>query len=188
MRAEAAAVKEVTQYLTFVVADEEYAIAILRVREILAYIPLTRVPRAPDFITGVMNLRGSVVPVVDLRVKLGLPPTTVTGNTCIVVVEVEGEQAVTTMALLADEVKDVMELTDEEIEPAPSFGTRIDLSFLCGMGDLGDHFALILNVDKVLTTLELIAASQAVEDVIAEPVAGPDVPKKKSRRGKRAEA
>jgi purine-binding chemotaxis protein CheW len=179
MRAEAAAVKETTQYLTFVVAGEEYAIPILRVREILAYIPLTRVPRAPKFVAGVMNLRGSVVPVVDLRVKLGLAQTEITPRTCIVIVEVEGEQGATTMALLTEEVKEVIELADEEIEPAPAFGTRIDLSFLFGMGDMGDHFALILNADKVLTTLELIAASQAVAEATA-------APEKHERRNKRA--
>jgi chemotaxis signal transduction protein len=161
MRSEAKAVVETTQYLTFTIAGEEYAIAILRVREILTYTALTRVPRAPEFIAGVMNLRGSVIPVVDLRVKLGLPATTITPRTCIVIIDVDGEQGKTTMALISDDVKQVMDLAADDIEPAPSFGTRIDLSFLLGMGDLGDHFALILDVDKVLTTLELIAASQA---------------------------
>ncbi len=179
MRAEAVAPTQTTQYLTFVTAGEEYAIGILRVREILAYVPLTRVPRAPKFISGVMNLRGSVVPVIDLRVKLGLSETTITAQTCVVVVEVEAESSTTTMALLAEEVKEVMDLADNEIEPAPTFGTRIDFSFLLGMGDMGDHFALILNVDKVLNTLELIAASQAVSDATAEPA--------KRKRRKRSE-
>jgi purine-binding chemotaxis protein CheW len=182
MRIEAAAATQTTQYLTFVVAGEEYAIPILRVREILAYTPLTRVPRAPKFISGVMNLRGSVVPVVDLRIKLGLSETAITAQTCIVVVEVTNEQSTTmTMAILAEEVKEVLELADEEIEPAPAFGTKIDLSFLLGMGDMGDHFALILNADKVLTTLELIAASQAVSDAI-EPAAAP---RKRTKRAER---
>jgi purine-binding chemotaxis protein CheW len=187
MRAEAVAVRPTTQFLTFVVAEEEYAIPILRVREILAYAALTRVPRAPEFIAGVMNLRGTVVPVVDLRIKLGLPPTVVTPQTCVVILEIEGEHTSTTMAFLADEVKDVMNLADEEIEPAPAFGTRIDLSFLLGMGDLGDHFALILNVDKVLTTLELIAASNAAESATSETIAPAPDEKKKSKRSKRAE-
>ena len=164
MRAEAVAAKKTTQFLTFVVAGEEYAIEILRIREILAYAPLTRVPRAPEFIAGVMNLRGIVIPVVDLRVKLALPPTTITPHTCVVIVEVEGEEGPTTMALLSDEVKQVIDLGDDEIEPPPTFGTRIDLAFLLGMGDMGDRFALLLDVDKVLTTLELIAASHVVSD------------------------
>ena len=168
MRAEAVAVKETSQFLTFVVADEEYAIPILRVREILAYVPLTRVPRAPKFITGVMNLRGTVVPVVDLRLKLGLDATAITSRTCIIIVDVETGNGTTTMALLTEDVKEVIDLAEEEIEPPPAFGTKIDLSFLLGMGDMGDHFALILNADKVLSTLELIAAQQAVTDATAE--------------------
>ena len=153
------------QYLTFAVAEEEYAIDLLRIREILAYVPLTKVPRAPEFIAGVMNLRGSVVPIVDLRAKLGLPATTVTPHTCIIVVEVRHHEGVTLVGLFADDVCRVMELAGDEIAPAPAFGTQIDLSFLLGMGNLGDHFALILDVDKVLTTLELIAASAAAREV-----------------------
>lgn len=154
----------VNQYLTFAVADEEYAIDILRVREILAYAQLTRVPRAPQFVAGVMNLRGSVVPVVDLRVKLGMAATRITSRTCIIVIEVLSESGRTTMGVLTEDVKQVMELRADEVEAAPSFGTKIDLAFLSGMGDLGDRFALILDVDKVLTTLELIAASNAARE------------------------
>ena len=182
MRSEAVALKPRAQYLTFVVADEEYAIPILRVVEILAYVPLTRVPRAPKFIAGVMNLRGSVVPVVDLRLKLGLSATVPGPQTCVVIVEVNGEQTSTTMALLAEEVKNVIALADDEVEPRPSFGTRIDLSFLLGMGDLNDHFALILDIDRVLTTLELIAASQAVADAVAEQTDAPAEPSDASKR------
>lgn len=181
MRAEVVAVPT-AQYLTFSIAGEEYAIPILRVREILAYVPLTKVPRAPDFIAGVMNLRGNVVPVVDLRVKLGLPPAKVTSRTCIVIVEIETEKGTMTTALVAEEVRQVIELAESDIEPAPAFGTRIDLSFLFGMGDMGDHFALILNVDKVLTTLETIVASEAVADATQPPAAA------KPKRRKRAEA
>jgi purine-binding chemotaxis protein CheW len=155
---------EASQYLTFAVADEEYAVPILRVREILAYEPLTRVPRAPQFISGVMNLRGTVIPVVDLRIKLGLEPTALTPRTCIIVIDVDGESGRTTMGLLSDEVNRVMDLAPDEIEPPPSFGTRIDMSFLFGMGNLGAKFALILDIDRVLTTLEVIAANAAVAD------------------------
>ena len=169
MRAHAVEVKPTTQFLTFLIADEEYAIEIVHIREILAHTPLTRVPRAPDFISGVMNLRGLVVPVVDLRVKLGMPATVVTPQTCVIIIEIDTENGRTTMALLADEVRQVIELGQDEIEAPPSFGTRIDLSFLDGMGDLGDHFALILNTAKVLTALELIAAGQAVTDSTQAP-------------------
>jgi purine-binding chemotaxis protein CheW len=129
------AATQLQQFLTFTVGTEEYAIAIARVQEILAFVPLTRVPRAPRFVSGVMNLRGSVIPVVDAAG--GAVP----------------------MGVLAEEVRQVMELSADEIEPPPSFGTRIDLAFLHGMGDLGDHFALILDIDKVLSTFELITAT-----------------------------
>ncbi len=149
----------VRQFLTFAVADEEYAIEILRVREILAYAALTKVPRAPRFVSGVMNLRGTVVPIIDLRIKLGMDPTAVTSRTCIVIINVVGEKGQTTLGVLAEEVKQVIDLTADDVEPPPSFGTKIDLAFLAGMGDLGDRFALILDIDKVLNALELIAAS-----------------------------
>lgn len=158
---------DLTQYLTFAVADEEYAIEILRVREILVYASLpsalTSVPRAPAFIAGVMNLRGSVVPVVDLRNKLGLPPTVVGATTCVVIVDIVSDGQTSHVGLLADDVRQVMSLAAEDVEPAPAFGTKIDLAFLRGMGDLGDRFALILDIDRLLTALELIAANAAAE-------------------------
>jgi len=159
------------QFLTFTVAEEEYAIDVQRVSEILAFVPLTRVPRAPGFIAGVMNLRGSVVPVVDLRVKLGMATTAATSKTCIIIVSVDSTNGRTIMGLLAEEVRQVMDLAPGDIESPPSFGTRIDLSFLNGMGDLGDHFALILNVDKVLSDIELIAATAAAAEVSETPAA-----------------
>ena len=152
---------ELTQYLTFEVADEEYAIDILRVREILVYSSLTSVPRAPEFIAGVMNLRGTVVPVVDLRKKLGLPATVITGTTCVVIVDIRSDGQTSHVGLLADDVRQVMSLAAENVEPPPTFGTKIDLAFLLGMGDLGDHFALILDIDRLLTALELNAAHAA---------------------------
>ena len=154
---------ELTHYLTFEVADEEYAIDIHRVREILVYSSLTSVPRAPEFIAGVMNLRGSVVPVVDLRNKLGLPRTTITGTTCVVIVDIHSDGQTSNVGLLADDVRQVMSLASDDIEPPPTFGTKIDLAFLRGMGDLGDHFALILDIDRLLTALELNAATAAAE-------------------------
>lgn len=174
--------QEVTQYLTFALADEEYAIEILRVREILVYAPLTRVPRAPVFVAGVMNLRGSVVPVVDLRIKLGLPATVVTGTTCVVIVDISSQGASATVGLLADDVRQVMELAADDVEPAPSFGTKIDLAFLRGMGDLGDRFALILDIDRLLTSLELLAATAAAEEQ-ASTAPTPERATKKPRRG-----
>jgi purine-binding chemotaxis protein CheW len=162
MKTSALSAIELTQYLTFEVAEEEYAVEILRVREILVYSSLTSVPRAPAFIAGVMNLRGSVVPVVDLRNKLGLPPTVITATTCVVIVDIHGDGQ-HSVGLLADDVRQVMSLGSEDVEPSPSFGTKIDLAFLLGMADLGDRFALILDVDRLLTALELNAAAAAAE-------------------------
>lgn len=155
---------ELHPYLTFAVADEEYAIEVLRVREILAFAPLTKVPRAPQFVSGVMNLRGTVVPVIDLRIKLGMSATVVTPHTCIIIVEVVSENGGVVMGLLTDDVKQVIELGPDDIEPPPSFGTKIDLTYLLGMGDLGERFALILDIDRVLSALELIAASAAANE------------------------
>ncbi len=175
---------ELTQYLTFAVEDEEYAIEILRVREILVYSSLTKVPRAPKFIAGIMNLRGSVVPVVDLRIKLDLPPTVITGTTCVVIVDISSDGRSATVGLLADDVRQVMELAPDDVEPAPSFGTRIDLAFLRGMGDLGDRFALILDIDRLLTALDLMAAAAAAEGEaqVSQVAAGGDRTPKKSKR------
>jgi purine-binding chemotaxis protein CheW len=166
-----------TEYLTFALADEEYAIEILRVREILVFSSLTSVPRAPEFIAGVMNLRGSVVPVVDLRIKLGLPRTVITGTTCVVIVDIDSDGQSSSVGLLADDVRQVMALASDDIEPAPAFGTRIDLAFLQGMGDLGDRFALILDIDRLFTALELIAAAAAVAQAPIAPA--PERPAKK---------
>jgi purine-binding chemotaxis protein CheW len=147
------------QYLTFRIAGEEYAIGILRVKEILQYEAVTRVPRTPPWIRGVINLRGSVVPVVDLAVKFGLPESAVSGTTCIVIVEValDGEQAV--MGVMADSVSQVVDLAAADIEPPPAFGTRVRVDFLPGMGKVGKGFVLILDIDKVLSSEEVLAAT-----------------------------
>jgi purine-binding chemotaxis protein CheW len=147
-----------TQYLGFHVAEEEYAIGILRVREILEYDTATRVPGTPRSIRGVINLRGRVVPVVDLAVKLGLPESQITKRTCVVVVEVdlEGERSV--MGVLADSVSQVLDLPQGEIEPPPPFGPRVRVECLVGMGRAGKRFVLLLDIDKLLSLDELSVA------------------------------
>lgn len=145
------------QYLTFQLAGEEYALGILRVREIIQWQEVTRVPTAPAAIRGVLNLRGAVVPVVDLGVKFGLGATEPTRRTCIVIVEVEREGGQTVMGIVADAVSQVMDLDDADIEPPPSFGTRMRVEFLEGMARMGDRFALVLNVDRLLSTAELLS-------------------------------
>src|SRR5258708_7572637 len=151
---------ERAQYLGFYIGGEEYAIGILRVREILEYDTVTKVPTTPPSIRGVINLRGSVVPVVDLAVKFGLPESVVSKRTCIVVVEVDldGERAV--MGVLADAVSQVIDLPASEVEPPPPFGTRVRVDRLIGMGRAGRKFVLLLDIDKLLSLDELEIASQ----------------------------
>ncbi|WNG32333.1 purine-binding chemotaxis protein CheW [Archangium violaceum] len=149
-----------TQYLSFFFAGEEYALGILKVKEIIEYTSVTRIPGAPGWVRGVFNLRGSVVPVVDLAVKLDTPPSTLTRWSCIVVVEVklDGERIV--LGLLADSIGQVIELGPADVVPPPSFGTKVHLDYLLGMGrmEAGRKFVLLLDIDKVLSTQEVLAA------------------------------
>ena len=165
-----AEVVETAQYLTFRIADEEYALSILRVREILRYEELTRVPAAPAAVRGVLNLRGSVVPVVDLSTKFGLAgASATTARTCIVIVEVDsagGERTV--MGIIADAVSQVIDLAPADIEPVPSFGTRVRLEYLEGLARTGgDKFALVLDTDRLLSPDELLAMDAPAEPVEA---------------------
>jgi purine-binding chemotaxis protein CheW len=152
-------VVEQTQVLTFSLAGEEYAIGILRVREILEYDTLTVVPQTPPSIRGVINLRGSVVPVVDLAVKFGLAATPLTKRTCIVIVEVDLEGTRTVMGVMVDAVSQVMDLAPQDIEAPPAFGTRVRVDYLQGMGKVGKRFVLLLDIDRVLAAADLLAGA-----------------------------
>jgi purine-binding chemotaxis protein CheW len=147
------------QYLTFFLADEEYAINIQRVKEIIEYTTVTKVPKVPEWIRGVINLRCNVVPVVDLTVRFGLQERPVTKTTCIVIVEVEQDSERAVMGVIADAVNQVIDLAPKDIEEPPAFGTRVRLEYLFGMGKLGKKFALILNIDSVLSNTELLTVS-----------------------------
>ena len=144
------------QYLTFLLANEEYAIGILKVKEIIEYDTVTMVPKTPKWVRGVINLRGSVVPVVDVGVKFGLEQTGVTKTTCIVIVEAQYEGQSSTVGVMADAVQQVIDLTPQEIHCVPEFGTRVKVDYLVGMAQLGKKFALLLDVDKVLSAEELV--------------------------------
>ena len=156
------------QYLTFFLADEEYAITIQRVKEIIEYTAITKVPKVPAWIRGVINLRGSVVPVVDLAVRFGLAERPVTKTSCIVVVEVEQDAERTVMGIIADSVNQVIEFTPKDIEAPPAFGTNVRLDYLSGMGKLGQKFALILNIANVLNAADLLAVA-SVDSSAVEP-------------------
>jgi purine-binding chemotaxis protein CheW len=145
------------QYLTFKLGDEVFAIDVSKVREVLDFTTITKIPRTPDFMSGVINLRGNVVPVVDLRLCFEMSKTEKTVNTCIVVVEmlIEGESTV--IGALADSVEEVIDLEPEQIQPAPRMGTQIRTDFIKGMGKRDTQFIMILDIDRVFSAEELSA-------------------------------
>jgi purine-binding chemotaxis protein CheW len=142
----------VGKYLTFVLDKEEYGIEILRVREIIKVIDITPVPEAPNYIKGVINLRGKVIPVADLRLKFGMQEIAYTEQTCIIVLDVAGKL----MGAVVDTVSEVLDITEEQIEPAPDFGAGLDTDYILGMCKIGDTVKILLDIDKILldTVLE----------------------------------
>jgi purine-binding chemotaxis protein CheW len=150
-----AGIMEATQYLTFKLADEVFALDITKVREVLDFTTVTKVPRTPPFMRGVINLRGSVVPVVDLRLKFEMPQTEKTVNTCIIITEVTVDNETTVLGALADSVQEVMDLEPDHIEPAPKIGMHLNTEFIQGMGKRDNQFVIILDIDKVFSTAEL---------------------------------
>ncbi len=148
--------REVQQYLTFMIGAEEYAVSLLKVKEIIEYDTITEVPKTPEWVRGVINLRGSVVPVIDLAVKFRQSPSVAGKLTCIVITEVECEGEATVMGVMADSVRQVIDLKPQEIEEPPSFGTRVKVDYLLGMARAGKKFCLILDTEKVLSTDELL--------------------------------
>ncbi len=158
-----AAIMETTQYLTFKLEEEVFALDIGKVREVLDFTSITKVPRTPEFMRGVINLRGSVVPVVDLRLKFGMSKTEKTVNTCIIIVEVTVDEETTVLGALADSVQEVLDLEPGHIEPAPKIGTRLNTEFIKGMGKRDSRFIIILDIDKIFSTDEL-ALVQATQE------------------------
>lgn len=161
---------ETTQYLTFKLDEEVYALDIGKVREVLDLTTITKVPRTPEFMRGVINLRGSVVPVVDLRIKFGMSKTEKTVNTCIIIVEVTIDNETTILGALADSVQEVMDLEPDHIEPAPKIGTRLNTEFIKGMGKKDNRFVIILDIDKIFSTDELALVQKTQTDADPEDV------------------
>jgi purine-binding chemotaxis protein CheW len=153
-------INETRQYLSFKLDEEEFALDISKVREVLDFTKITKVPQTPDFMKGVINLRGAVVPVVDLNRKFGIKDTEKTVNTRIIIGEVSIEGDETVLGVLADSVHEVMELEPESIEPAPKIGTRLNTDFIKGMGKRDDEFVMILDIDKVFSAEELSFVNQ----------------------------
>lgn len=156
--------RSAVQYLTFFTAGEEYAIAIVKVAEIVEYEAVTTVPNTPLWIRGVTNLRGRVIPVVDLAVKFGLHASSISKFSCIIITEVIFQGENLTMGVLADSVSQVIELAADEIEQTPPFGTRVKTEYLLGMGALGKKFCLILDIDKVLSADEMLAVTESIAE------------------------
>ena len=146
---------EATQYLTFKLDDEVFALDVAKVREILEESSITKVPQTPNFMRGVINLRGSVVPVIDMRLKFGMTATERTVNTCIIVVEVQLEDEVLVLGALADSVQEVIEMEPSQIEAAPHIGSRLNTDFIKGMGKHDNRFIMILDIDRVFSDTEL---------------------------------
>jgi purine-binding chemotaxis protein CheW len=140
------------KYLTFNLADEEYGIAILKVKEIIGMMPVTQVPRTPEFVKGVINLRGKVIPVTDLRLKFGLPEIDYTDRTCIIVIEINGQNGTILVGIVVDAVSEVLNVKPEEIEPSPTFGSKLNTSFILGLAKMEEGVKILLDIDEVLNT------------------------------------
>jgi purine-binding chemotaxis protein CheW len=160
-----------TQYLTFKLAEEVYALDIGKVREVLEFTSVTKVPRTPEFMRGVINLRGGVVPVVDMRLKFGMSRTEKSINTCVVIVEIDVDGEKTVLGAMVDSVQEVIELEPSMIEPPPRIGLRLKTDFIRGMGRHNEQFLIILDIDRVFSTDELMLVQETgkAAETVAEP-------------------
>jgi purine-binding chemotaxis protein CheW len=157
------------QYLTFMLGGEMFAIGILNIKEIIEYGRLTAVPMMPAFIRGVINLRGSVVPVIDLSARFGRPSAPITRRSCNVIIEVDSADAKQDIGIVVDSVSEVLEIPFGEIEPPPAFGARIRADFISGMGKVDGNFVIILDLNKVLSVDELAMLSHVESPSVADP-------------------
>ena len=142
------------KYLTFSLAGEEYGIGILKVREIIGMMSITPVPQTPDFVKGVVNLRGKVIPVIDLRLRFGLDATAYTERTCIIVVEIQGDSGAVPMGIVVDAVSEVLNIRGADIENTPTFGVKLNTDFILGMAKTDGGVKILLDIDRVLGTFQ----------------------------------
>lgn len=149
------------KYLTFALASEEYGLEILKVREIIGYIDVTAVPQTPHHVKGVINLRGQVIPVIDLRAKFGMETTDVTEETCIIVVEIAHADRTFSTGIIVDRVQEVLDIAGQDIEEAPQLGSSVDTDFILGMGKVGNSVKILLDIDRVLGSADLKALREA---------------------------
>jgi purine-binding chemotaxis protein CheW len=159
----AASTAEIAQYLTFLLSGEMYAVGILNVKEIIEYGQLTEIPMMPAFIRGVINLRGSVVPVIDLAARFGGHQTENSRRTCIVIIELTTAEERHDIGIVVDAVSEVLEVSSADIEPPPSFGAKIRADFIAGMGKIAGKFVIILDIQKVLSVEEIASLATVAE-------------------------
>lgn len=149
------------KYLTFILANEEYGIGILKVKEIIGLIPITPVPQTPRFVKGVINLRGKVIPVVDLRLKFGMEPADYNERTCYIVVETRSETGSVMIGIVVDSVSEVIQVKHEDIEDAPTFGSKLETDYILGMAKSEGQVKILLDIDRVLSKEELALTGRA---------------------------
>ena len=149
------------KYLTFTMADEDYGIGILKIKEIIGMMPITTVPQTPDFVKGVINLRGKVIPVVDLRLRFSMEAIDYTERTCIIVVEVDGQDNTVMIGIVVDSVSEVLNIKMEEIKDTPTFGTKLNTEYIYGMAKMEGGVKILLDINKVLSGKEIAALEEA---------------------------
>ncbi len=149
------------KYLTFTLGGEEYGIGILKIKEIIGMMHVTTMPQTPDFVKGVINLRGKVIPVMDLRLRFGMDAMDYTERTCIIVVEIEGNSGTIQIGIVVDSVSEVLNIKGDDIEDTPAFGTRLNTDYILGMAKMEGGVKILLDIDRVLTSEELVIISQA---------------------------
>jgi purine-binding chemotaxis protein CheW len=161
------AVKAITiktgKYLTFSLNEEEYGIGILKVKEIIGMMAITSIPRTPEFVKGVINLRGKVIPVIDLRLKFSMEAIEYTERTCIIVVEIEAQAGTVLIGIVVDAVSEVLNINGGDIEETPAFGTSLNTEYILGMAKMEGGVKILLDIDKVLNTDEISALEKAAE-------------------------
>ena len=149
------------KYLTFSLASEEYGISILKIKEIIGMMPITSVPQTPEYIKGVVNLRGKVIPVMDLRLRFSMPAMDYTERTCIIVVEISGQAGTVQVGIVVDAVSEVLNIKSEDIEPTPSFGTKLNTDYILGLAKMGGGIKILLEITRVLSSEDAMLLAEA---------------------------
>jgi len=149
------------KYLTFTMAEEEYGIGILKIKEIIGMMPITTIPQTPDFVKGVINLRGKVIPVVDLRLRFGMEAIDYNERTCIIVVEIEGQAGTVMIGIVVDAVSEVLNIKGEDIEETPTFGAKLNTDYILGMAKMEGGVKILLDIDRVLSQEEVTLLEKA---------------------------